>query len=122
MPGLLGAVGRDLSGGRNPARSHDVDRDMDQRIVVKGELDLAAAPTLLRRLDDALEADPGGSLEVDFGGVTFIDSSGLGVLVACRKRAVLAGGELTVTNVAPRIRQVFEITGLDKVLFRPCQV
>ena len=95
---------------------------MDQRIVVKGEIDLAAAPTLLRRLDDALEADPGGTLEVDFGGVTFIDSTGLGVLVACRKRAVAAGGEIEVTNAAPNVRHVFEVTGLDKVLFRACEV
>ena len=95
---------------------------MDQRIVVKGELDLAAAPTLLRRLDDALEADPGGSLEVDFGGVTFIDSTGLGVLVACNKRACTAGGTLVVTNASPSVRHVFEITGLDKVLFRGCEV
>ena len=95
---------------------------MDQRIVVKGEIDLAAAPTLLRQLDDALDAEPGGTLEVDFGGVTFIDSTGLGVLVAGNRRATLAGGELVVTHVSPKVRQVFEITGLDKVMFRPCTV
>jgi stage II sporulation protein AA (anti-sigma F factor antagonist) len=95
---------------------------MEQRIAVHGELDLAVAPSLLRRLDDALAADPGIRLEVDFAGVTFIDSTGLGVLVACRKRAMAAGGELTVANVAPGPRRVFEVTGLDKVLFRPCTV
>ncbi|MCU1484077.1 MAG: anti-sigma-factor antagonist [Actinomycetia bacterium] len=95
---------------------------MDRSIAVKGELDLASAPTFLRDLDGALEADPGGSLEVDFAGVTFIDSTGLGVLVACRKRAVRAGGELTVANVAPAVRCVFEITGLDRVFFRGCTV
>jgi len=95
---------------------------MEHHIVVKGELDLAAAPSFLRQLDDALEADPGGSLEVDFTGVTFIDSSGLGVLVACRRRAVTAGGELVVTNAGPGVRFVFEVTGLDKVLFPSCGV
>jgi anti-anti-sigma factor len=95
---------------------------MEQRIAVKGELDLAAAPDLLRRLDDALEADPGGDLLVDFRHVTFIDSTGLGVLVACRKRALSAGGELTVVNVAPNVRHVLEVTGLDKVLLGSCGV
>jgi stage II sporulation protein AA (anti-sigma F factor antagonist) len=95
---------------------------MEQRIAVKGELDLAAAPGLLRRLDDALEADPGGDLVVDFEHVTFVDSSGLGVLVACRRRAMSAGGDLTVTNVARNVRHVLEVTGLDKVLLRTCEV
>jgi anti-anti-sigma factor len=94
---------------------------MEHRIAIKGELDLASAPDLLRRLDAAVDAAPGATVEVDFHGVTFIDSTGLGVLVACRRRATVHGGELRVVNVRENVRQVFEITGLDKVLFRePC--
>jgi anti-anti-sigma factor len=91
---------------------------MDQRIAVKGELDLAAAPDLLRRLDEAIDATPGGLVEVDFAAVTFVDSSGLGVLVAARKRAHARGGDLSVVNVRPSVQPVFEITGLDKVLLQ----
>jgi anti-anti-sigma factor len=95
---------------------------MEQRIAVKGELDLAAAPDLLRRLDAAIEADPGGDVVVDLRSATFIDSTGLGVLVACRHRSVTAGGTLTVVHLAPNVRRVFEATGLDRVMFQACDI
>ena len=80
---------------------------MDQRIVVKGEIDLAAAPTLLRRLDDALEADPGGALEIDFGGVTFIDSTALRALLNVRRR----NRHMRIVNPSEAAFKLFEITG-----------
>jgi anti-anti-sigma factor len=89
---------------------------MEQRIVVKGELDLASAPDLLRRLDGAIEAAPGTVVQVDFQGVSFIDSTGLGVLVASRRRATGHGGDVRVLNPRDNVRFVFEVTGLDKVL------
>ena len=92
---------------------------MDHRIVVKGDIDIAAAPDLLRRLDEAIDADPGGLVVVDFDAVTFIDSTGLGVLVAAQRRARTAGGTLGVVGVPDRVRQVFEVTGLDRVLLCP---
>jgi anti-sigma B factor antagonist len=90
---------------------------MEQRIAVKGEIDLASAPDLLRRLDQAIDAAAGGRVEVDFHGVSFIDSTGLGVLVAGRRRAVAHGGEVRVLHPRDNVRSVFEITGLDKVFF-----
>ncbi|MCU1378743.1 MAG: hypothetical protein JWN29_1726, partial [Acidimicrobiales bacterium] len=37
-------------------------------------------------------------------------------LVAAQRQVRAAGGELTVVNVRPGVRQIFELTGLDKVL------
>ena len=50
---------------------------------------------------------------VDLSAVTFIDSTGLGVLIGARKRCIDAGRELRVVVSEPRILKVFEITGLN---------
>ena len=84
-----------------------------------GEIDVATAPELGRRLDAAIEASPGSVIDVDFSAVSFIDSSGLGALVAAQRRARATGGELWVSNLRTNLRTVFELTGLDKVLLAP---
>jgi anti-anti-sigma factor len=89
---------------------------VDQRIAVKGELDVATAPGLLRRLDESIDARPGAVLEMDFAEVTFIDSTGLGMLIFAHRRACAAGGDMRFTNLQPNVQRVFELTGLDKVL------
>ena len=88
-------------------------------IPVHGEIDIATAPELGRRLDAAIDASPGDLIEVDFTAVSFIDSSGLGALVTAQRRARAGGGELWVSNLQSNLRTVFELTGLDKVLLAP---
>jgi anti-anti-sigma factor len=88
-------------------------------IEVSGEIDIATAPELMRRLHEMIDRHPGHRIDVDFTRVTFVDSSGLGTLVAAQKRARAAGGEVGVTNLRPNLRTVFELTGLDKVLLTP---
>ncbi len=80
-------------------------------IEVAGELDLHAAPGLRDELARATQAlSP--RVIVDLGGVTFIDSTGVGVLVGALKRARQAGGQLAFCGAQKRVRRVFEITGL----------
>jgi anti-sigma B factor antagonist len=83
-------------------------------VSVKGEVDLYTAPGLKDRLADLVS---GGRtrLAVDLGGVEFMDSTGLGVLIGGLKRCKEAGGSLAL--VAPRepVIKVLSITGLDKV-------
>jgi len=52
---------------------------------------------------------------VDLLGVTFLDSTALGVLVGALKRCREAGGDLRLVIAEPRILKVFEITGLTEV-------
>jgi anti-anti-sigma factor len=86
-----------------------------------GEIDIATAPELARQLGMAIEDNPGERIDADFARVTFIDSSGLGVLVAAQRRARAAGGDVAVTNLRPNLRTVFLLTGLDKVLLAPVE-
>lgn len=84
-------------------------------ISAVGQLDVATAPGFRQTL---LEAQYGGGARValDFSGLEFIDSFGLGVVVGGVKRARAHEGELAVICPPGRIRHVFEMTGVDRLL------
>ena len=90
---------------------------VDRRIVVHvaGEVDLANAPELDAQLATVMSESP-SQLVVDLTDVTFMDSTGLGVLVRALKRSreLEIRLDLIVTN--ERVLKVFGITGLDTVL------
>ncbi len=81
-------------------------------VVAWGELDVATVPDLEAALKQVLETDGAGTIEVDLGGVSFIDSSGLGALVAALKQSQALGGQLVIRGLQPAPRKVFEVTGL----------
>jgi anti-sigma B factor antagonist len=83
-------------------------------LVVVGELDVATAPELRGRLEETI--DRGTPLVVaDLLGVTFIDSTALGVLIGALKRSQSAGGQLRIVVAEARILKIFEITGLTEL-------
>ena len=88
--------------------------DRDPVIVASGEIDVATSPQLRAELSEVLERVP-TSVTVDFTNVSFIDSSGLGVLVGALKRVREhdAGATLRVVHPQDAVRKVFDITGLD---------
>jgi len=57
---------------------------------------------------------PEARFTIDLSGVTFIDSSGLAMLVRIRRAATDAGMDLRLAGTPPRVRQLLEITGLDE--------
>lgn len=83
------------------------------KVQPPAELDPASEQELDRLLS---AADPRGETIVDFGAVTFCDSTGLRILVAHQRRHAEAGGTLRVVDVAPSVRRVFELTGLTDLL------
>jgi anti-anti-sigma factor len=83
---------------------------------VVGEVDLATAHLLRDRLLGVLHEQAPAVVEVDLAGVTFLDCTGISVLVAVRNAAIRAGGQLRVANPQPIVRRVLELTGLLGVL------
>jgi anti-anti-sigma factor len=99
----------------------DLERDDELSAVLRvaGEIDLATAPILAAALDDvAPEGGIAGGkvVRVDMGEVTFLDSSGISVLVESRSRLADAGGHLVLHRTSSQIQRVLEISGLG-VLF-----
>lgn len=86
-------------------------RDGVSVIAPYGEIDVATAPGLRDHLDKVIRRES-GPVVVDLTSVTFIDSTGLGVLIGAQKRCDEAEREMRVVVSEPRIRKVFEITGL----------
>jgi anti-sigma B factor antagonist len=83
-------------------------------VDVKGEVDLYTAPRLKSLLTD-LTAGGRSNIAVDFGGVEFMDSTGLGVLISGLKRCREAGGSLALVAPTEPVRKILTITGLDQV-------
>ena len=83
-------------------------------VQVDGEIDVYTAPTLREELSSLLDGDH-INLVVDLTGVSFMDSTGLGVLVGTLKRVRAAGGDLRLVIDQERILKVFRITALTQV-------
>lgn len=81
---------------------------------VAGEVDVSSAPQLQDKLSDLVDV-AGAALIVDLSGVTFIDSTGLGVLVGARNRAAELDGSISLVVASDRVLKLFRITGLDGV-------
>lgn len=85
------------------------------RVEVQGELDLSTSPQLGQVL--GREFDDGRSVVLDLSQVTFIDSTGLNVLVAALRSCEENGCKLVLSPELPaQVSRVFTITGLDTVL------
>jgi anti-sigma B factor antagonist len=81
------------------------------RIAVSGEVDVATAPTLREHLYGAVDRSKEVVI-VDLLGVTFIDSTALGVLIGAQERSDEHGTLLRIILKEARIIKIFEITGL----------
>jgi anti-sigma B factor antagonist len=83
-------------------------------VHVGGEIDVYTAPLLREALDKQVAAGR-AHLVVDLEDVTFMDSTGLGVLVGRLKLVRAQNGSMRIVSSQDRILKVFKITGLDKV-------
>ncbi len=83
-------------------------------VSVTGDVDLVSAPHLREVMEEALGRS--SHLIVDVGGMTFIDSSGLSVLVHVHRQAADAGGSMTVRRPSPTLKRLLSITHLETVL------
>jgi anti-sigma B factor antagonist len=79
---------------------------------VIGDIDVTTVAGLRERLFEL--ADSGQPLIVDLNRITFIDSSGLGVLVGAARRADAHGGSLHVVCSRPQPRKLLWTTGVDR--------
>jgi anti-sigma B factor antagonist len=94
--------------------SYTVDRTGTTSVgVLAGEIDLASIDALEAAIT-ATEQDAAadGDVVLDMSGVTFLDSSGLRVLVTANDRLAGAGSRLVIRRPSASVLRVLEITGL----------
>jgi anti-sigma B factor antagonist len=83
-------------------------------IEVKGEIDVYTAPVLREEISSLVDAEH-TTIVVDLTQVSFMDSTGLGVLVGALKKVRTLGGDLALVINEEKILKVFRITALTQV-------
>ncbi len=88
----------------------------EARITEKGDMALsgrldASQTDGARKIFDKLT----GPTVIDFSGLEYISSAGLGVLLATQKRLSQSGAGLTLVNLNSHVRDVFRYAGFDKI-------
>lgn len=84
-------------------------------ISVIGELDFSTAPRLREQILELLKGST-SNLVIDVSRLDFVDSSGLGVLVAAMKRMRERKGRLMLRSPSANTSKVLQVSGLDKLL------
>ena len=82
-------------------------------IKVTGEIDISNADSLRNAINLALE-QPTEAVELDFAQVSYIDSTGIGVLVGAAHHADDHGKRFSCVNVQPPVMRVVQLLGVDQ--------
>lgn len=80
-----------------------------------GELDHHAAADLRQRIDAAVLACRPRRLNIDLTRLTFMDSSGIGLIMGRYRLMGSLSGEVRVTGANPRMERMIRLAGLDKL-------
>lgn len=86
----------------------------EKLILLRGEIDIYSAPDFKDNLFQAI-GDCKEDIVLDCSELSYIDSMGLGIMVAALKRARQNDRNVRIRNAKPNVKKLFKITGLDKV-------
>jgi len=92
-----------------------------QRILIaapSGELDHHQAERLRAKIDAEYDKASCRHILLDMSGVTFMDSSGIGMIIGRYKNAEASGGRLIICGMSENISKIYEISGLAKIIQR----
>ncbi|MGI9951562.1 anti-sigma factor antagonist [Moorellaceae bacterium AZ2] len=83
---------------------------------IKGELDLGTADRLRHELETSIDHARPRILYLDLEGVSFMDSSGLGVILGRYRRLARQGGKVIICRPQPQVRRLLELSGINKLI------
>ena len=92
--------------------------EQDKTLIVTliGELDHHSSEEVRNKIDYRLDNDDITKLILNFSGVTFMDSSGIGVVIGRYKKITMKNGSLSVVSVSSRVKKIFELSGMYKII------
>lgn len=85
------------------------------QIHLDGEIDAYTAPKL-RKVLIPLTEEKNAKIRINLDGVSYIDSTGLGVFIGAYKSCHQHGSHLQLSGMTDRVMRIFKITGLDEVI------
>lgn len=80
---------------------------------LSGEIDHHLAPSIRDEIDACCERLRPARLVLDFGGVSFMDSSGIGLIMGRYRTVSLIGAKLEIIHIPPTLKKIFVISGIE---------
>lgn len=85
-------------------------------VELSGEIDHHNAAALRLEADDAIQTSLAPNVRLDFGEVTFMDSSGIGFVLGRYRIVQSYGGNVEVVNLSGRLYSMMQLAGLEKLV------
>jgi len=82
------------------------------KVDLFGEIDHHASLYIKEEIDNYLERHNIKKILFNFKDVTFMDSSGVGMIIGRYKKLQNIGGKIAVVNLSPKIRRIFQMSGI----------
>ena len=82
-----------------------------------GEMDHHASEMMRGNLDSMMERSQTSCLLMDFGRVTFMDSSGIGIVLGRYRKISSSGGHMAVCCCSPKIQTILNMAGVLSVIY-----
>ena len=91
-------------------------QDKHLTVALRGEIDHHSAKDIMRVVGNKIELYLPRVCVLDFRDVTFMDSSGIAIIISCIRRMRELRGEVIVENVPPQPMKVLRASGLEQIV------
>ena len=95
-------------------RARDNEREL--LLELSGEIDHHGARNALKDVEMAIDAALPRLLILDFSGVTFMDSSGIALILRSQQRMQLLDGSVVIRNIPPQAKRVLDAAGIGRLV------
>lgn len=85
-------------------------------VTLSGEIDHHGARAMMRELEEAISASLPRRLTLDLSGVSFMDSSGIALLLRVHRHVSQYGGTMRVTAIPAQSRRVLDAAGVGRLI------
>lgn len=85
-------------------------------VSLSGEIDHHSAGKTSREIDRRFSLSGASDMVLDFGRLTFMDSSGLGIIIGRYKTLSALGGKLSIASPPEQVKKIIGLAGLDKII------
>ncbi len=85
-------------------------------VYLSGEIDHCAAAEWRRQIETSIAEEKTSELRLDFGNVSFMDSSGVGMIIGRYKTMKALGGRVTACQLTPPVDRLFHLAGLHRII------
>ena len=87
-------------------------------VIIDGEIDAESAPIMRRKIDVEYDVVGARDMIFDMSKVSFMDSSGIGMIIGRYKRVKAVGGIIKIHGAGKNVGRIIELSGLGKLVKR----